>query len=66
MGTMKRYDVTQATELKFTHRVVARTADEAKQIATERTQKTCKALAKRCKVSFGIIQSDDVTDRTEG
>lgn len=63
---MKTYEVTQIVEMMITHRVKASSADEANEIATQRTQKACCEICRGRKgVNFGDITDDYIPARDD-
>jgi hypothetical protein len=63
---VKTYEVTQLVEMMITHKVRAKDAAEANDMASERSHRLCNSIAKRFrKVGFGDIQDDYVPARDE-
>lgn len=63
---LTRYEVTQVVEMSVTHIIFAEHADEANDIASERTHAVCKVLRRRNKkLSFGDITDDYIPARDE-
>lgn len=63
---MKTYEVTQIVEMMITHKVRAKDADEANEIAGERSGRICNAIIRtRKNVAFGDIGDDYIPARDD-
>lgn len=61
---MKTYEVIQVVEMVVTWKVRASSAEEANEIATQRTQERCRLIAKRARnVQFGDVNDNYVPAR---
>lgn len=63
---MKTYEITQVVEMSVKWKVRAKSADEANEIATARTERLCNSIgARRKHVNFGDITDDYIPARDE-
>ena len=63
---MKTYTIVQVVEMSVSHKVRARNAAEANEIASQRTGAICHSISrKRRSVNFGDITDDYIPARDE-